>query len=116
MESRPYGPAAPGAIDAIRSHLQRGDLTDGRIFDAVRISPLEIGEAVKHCRMICWPRSRRSRGGRSPACATTSATFDTAHAISQATVDENLPDLEHAVRSLADSLPDEAPRADSGHP
>ena len=25
------------AIDAIRSHLQRGDLTDGLIFDAVRI-------------------------------------------------------------------------------
>ena len=25
------------AIDAIRSHLQRGDLSDGLIFDAVRI-------------------------------------------------------------------------------
>jgi hypothetical protein len=25
------------AIDAIRSHLQRGDLPDGLIFDAVRI-------------------------------------------------------------------------------
>ncbi len=35
------------AIDAIRSHLQRGDLTDGLIFDAVRIRLLEIGEAVK---------------------------------------------------------------------
>ena len=34
------------AIDAIRSHLQRGDLTDGLIFDAVRIRLLEIGEAA----------------------------------------------------------------------
>ena len=35
------------AIDAIRSHLQRGDLSDGLILDAVRIRLLEIGEAVK---------------------------------------------------------------------
>ena len=34
-------------LDAIRSHLQRGDLSDGLIFDAVRIRLLEIGEAVK---------------------------------------------------------------------
>ena len=33
------------AIDAIRSHLQRGDLSDGLIFDAVRIGLLEIGPA-----------------------------------------------------------------------
>lgn len=36
-----------GAITAIRSHLARGDLTDGLIFDGVRIRLLEIGEAVK---------------------------------------------------------------------
>jgi len=35
------------ATDAIRSHLQRGDLSDGLIFDAARIRLLEIGEAVK---------------------------------------------------------------------
>ena len=35
------------AIDAIRSHLQRGTLADGLVFDAVRIRLLEIGEAVK---------------------------------------------------------------------
>jgi hypothetical protein len=39
------------AIDAIRSHLQRGTLADGLVFDAVRIRLLEIG-----------PRPRRSRG------------------------------------------------------
>ena len=27
------------AIDAIRSHLQRGDVSNGLIFDAVRIRP-----------------------------------------------------------------------------
>jgi uncharacterized protein with HEPN domain len=31
----------------IRSYLQRGDLSDGPVFDAVRIRLLEIGEAVK---------------------------------------------------------------------
>ncbi|WP_276963970.1 hypothetical protein [Ferrimicrobium acidiphilum] len=35
------------AIDAIRSHLARGDLSDGLIFDAVRVRLIEIGEAVK---------------------------------------------------------------------
>ena len=31
--------------------------------------------------------------------------FDTAHAILQATVDDDLPELERAIRSLAESLP-----------
>jgi hypothetical protein len=35
------------AIDAIRSHLRRGDLSDGLVFDALWIRLLEIGEAVK---------------------------------------------------------------------
>ena len=35
------------AIDTIRSHLARGDLSDGLIFDAVRVRLIEIGEAVK---------------------------------------------------------------------
>jgi hypothetical protein len=34
------------AIDAIRAHLQRGDLSDGLVFDAVRIRLLEIGAAA----------------------------------------------------------------------
>jgi len=34
------------AITAIRSHLTRGDLSDGLIFDAVRVRLIEIGEAV----------------------------------------------------------------------
>ena len=35
------------AITAIRAHLTRGELSDGLVFDAVRIRLLEIGEAVK---------------------------------------------------------------------
>jgi len=35
------------AIDAIRSHIARGGLSDGLVFGAVRIRLLEIGEAVK---------------------------------------------------------------------
>src|SRR5450631_4141102 len=46
------------AIDAIRSHLQRGDLSDGLVFDAVRIRLLEIGEAVKALPDDLLPRAR----------------------------------------------------------
>jgi uncharacterized protein with HEPN domain len=96
------------AIDAIRSHLQRGDLSDGLIFDAVRIRLLEIGEAVKALPddllatqpSIPWPQITRMRDHLAHRY------FDTAHAILQTTVDEDLPDLERAVRALADSLPD----------
>ena len=35
------------AIDAIQGHLGRGELSEGLIFDAVRIRLIEIGEAVK---------------------------------------------------------------------
>src|ERR1022692_2302610 len=94
------------AIDAIHSHLQRGDLSDGLIFDAVRIRLLEIGEAVKALPddllatqpSIPWRQIARMRDH--PA----HRYFDTAH--------EALPDLERAVRALAQSLPDEEPGTD----
>jgi uncharacterized protein with HEPN domain len=35
------------AISAIAAHLKRGDLSDGLVFDAVRVRLIEIGEAVK---------------------------------------------------------------------
>jgi uncharacterized protein with HEPN domain len=35
------------AIEAIRSHLGRGDLSDGLVYDAVRVRLIEIGEAAK---------------------------------------------------------------------
>jgi hypothetical protein len=35
------------AIAAIASHIERGDVSDGLVFDAVRVRLIEIGEAVK---------------------------------------------------------------------
>jgi uncharacterized protein with HEPN domain len=94
------------AIDAIRSHLKRGDLSDGLVFDAVRIRLLEIGEAVKALPddllagqpSIPWRQITRMRDHLAHRY------FDTAHAILQATIDEDLPDLERAVLALSGSL------------
>lgn len=103
------------AIDAIRSHLQRGDLSDGLIFDAVRIRLLEIGEAVKALPSelldsqpgIPWRQVARMRDHLAHRY------FDTAHAILQATVDDDLPDLERAVRALVEQLTDDGRAGDS---
>jgi uncharacterized protein with HEPN domain len=97
------------AINAIRSHLQRGGLSDGLVFDAVRIRLLEIGEAVKALPDelldtqpgIPWRQIARMRDHLAHRY------FDTAHAILQATVDDDLPELERAVDALAKILPDE---------
>lgn len=35
------------AVEAIRSHVERGPLSDSLVSDAVRIRLLKIGEAVK---------------------------------------------------------------------
>jgi uncharacterized protein with HEPN domain len=95
------------AIDAIRSHLQRGDLSDGLVFDAVRIRLLEIGEAVKALPAellstepaIPWAQIARMRDHLAHRY------FDTNHAVLQATVDNDLPELERAARALAETLP-----------
>jgi uncharacterized protein with HEPN domain len=108
------------AIDAIGSHLQRGDLSDGLVFDAVRIRLLEIGEAVKALPAdlldsqpsIPWRQIVRMRDHLAHRY------FDTAHAILQATVDNDLPELERAIQELAKALPgddqpgDDAPSED----
>ena len=97
------------AIDAIRSHLRRGDLSDGLVFDAVRIRLVEIGEAVKALPedmlgtqpSIPWRQIARMRDHLAHRY------FDTTHAILQATVDEDLPDLERAIHALNLSLPED---------
>jgi uncharacterized protein with HEPN domain len=94
------------AIDAIRSHLQRGDLSDGLVFDAVRIRLLEIGEAVKALPVevlgsqpdIPWTQIARMRDHLAHRY------FDTDHAVLQATVDNDLPQVERAVQALAETL------------
>jgi uncharacterized protein with HEPN domain len=94
------------AIDAIYSYAQRGDLTDGMVFDAIRIRLLEVGEAVKALPpellqrqpTIPWTQITRMRDHLAHRY------FDTAHAVVQATVDRDLPELERAIRELRQAL------------
>lgn len=37
---------------ALDAHVRRGDLTDGLVFDAVRVRLIEIGEAVKQLPLL----------------------------------------------------------------
>ena len=88
----------------------------GLIFDAVRIRLLEIGEAVKALPddllatqpAVPWRQIARMRDHLAHRY------FDTAHAILQATVDEDLPDLERAVQALTLSVEKEDPDTRTG--
>jgi uncharacterized protein with HEPN domain len=90
------------AIEAIRSHLTRGELSDGLIFDAVRVRLIEIGEAVKGLPRafpanedtIPWDQVAAMRDRLAHRH------FDTSHAVLQATVEHDLPELEQAVDRL----------------
>ena len=90
------------AIDAIAAHLQRGDLSDGLVFDAVRVRLIEIGEAVKALpenlltseKQIPWSDIGRLRD------LLAHRYFDTSHSILQATVDHDLPALHAAILRL----------------
>lgn len=96
-----------GAMAAIRSYLQRGNLADGLVFDAVRIRLLEIGEAVKALPenllagepYIPWAQIARMRDHLAHRY------FDTSHAILQNTVDHDLPLLESAIHRLIARTP-----------
>ena len=90
------------AIEAIRAHVGRGDLSDGLVFDAVRVRLIEIGEAVKALPTellarqpdIPWAEIAQMRD------RLTHRYFDTSHAIVAATIDHDLPELESAVGHL----------------
>ena len=90
------------AIAAIRGHLARGDLSDGLVFDAVRIRLLEIGEAVKAISPsllatepdIPWTNIAAMRDQLAHRY------FDTEHAIVNATVTADLEPLLGAVQRL----------------
>ena len=90
------------AASAITSHLQRGTLADGLVFDAVRVRLIEIGEAVKdidpellaHEPAIPWKDVAHMRDHL------THRYFDTDHAIVGATVEHDLPPLVNASRRL----------------
>ena len=91
------------AIEAIHSHLQRGDMSEGLVFDAVRIRLLEIGEAVKALPAellssqptIPWTQIAGMRDHLAHRY------FDTDRAVLRATVDNDLPELECAVQHLS---------------
>ena len=90
------------AIEAIHAHLARGDLSDGLVFDAVRVRLIEIGEAVKalpadlleHQPDVPWAQIAGMRDRLAHRY------FDTSHAILAATVEQDLPELERALRVL----------------
>ena len=90
------------AIVAIRSHLTRGDLSDGLVFDAVRVRLIEIGEAVKALDPslvaqepeIAWNDAAGMRDWLAHHY------FDTAPARIEITIVEDLPPLEAAVLRL----------------
>lgn len=98
------------AIDAIRGHLERGGLTDGLVFDAVRVRLIEIGEAVKALPQdilasrheMPWNEIAQMRDRLAHRY------FDTSHAIVAATIERDLPELESVVRSLFDRMDDGA--------
>lgn len=98
------------AIDTIRRHVRRGDLADGLVYDAVRVRLIEIGEAVKALPAdvltsepgIPWRDVAAMRDRLAHRY------FDTAHSTVAATVANDLPPLEAAVRRLmAATEPDE---------
>jgi uncharacterized protein with HEPN domain len=90
------------AIEKIGSHLQRGELSDRLIFDAVRVRLIEIGEAVKRLPPdllatepgIPWAEVAGTRDRLAHRY------FDTSHAIVQATVNHDLDELAQAVARL----------------
>lgn len=87
---------------AIDSHLERGTLADGLVFDAIRVRLIEVGEAVKDIDPellanepdIPWQDVARMRDYLAHRY------FDTDHAIVTATVEHDLPPLIAAVERL----------------
>ena len=90
------------AIHAIRTYQERGDLSDGLVFDAVRLRLIEIGEAVKRLSPellasepdLPWEEIAGMRDRLAHRY------FDTSHAIVQATIDNDIPELDLAVQRL----------------
>ncbi|WP_432510601.1 HepT-like ribonuclease domain-containing protein [Kineococcus sp. SYSU DK001] len=93
------------ALDAIGAHTRRGDLSDGLVFDAVRVRLIEIGEAVKALPdevlagepSLPWSEIARMRDHLAHRY------FDTTHSIVAATVSQDLPELRRAIDRLLET-------------
>ena len=83
------------AAGAISTHLERGGLDDGLVFDAVRVRLIEIGEAVKDIAPALLAREPEIPWADVAGMRDHLAHryFDTAHSIVQATVDKDVPRL-----------------------
>ncbi len=96
------------AASAIAEHLGRGPLTDGLVFDAVRVRLIEIGEAVKDLEPellarepeIPWADVAGMRNHLAHRY------FDTAHSVVRATVEHDLPPLVSAAKRLLQGVGD----------
>jgi uncharacterized protein with HEPN domain len=94
------------ALDAIDAHLGRGDLSDGLVFDAVRVRLIEIGEAVKALPNdlletepgLPWSEIARMRDHLAHRY------FDATRAIVAGTVSSDLPQLKQAIARLLDTV------------
>ena len=94
------------AITAIRSHLTKGALDDGLVYDAVRVRLIEIGEAVKGLDPallatqpeVQWKAIARMRDHLAHRY------FDTDRAIVQDVVDNELDLLQAAVDAMHHNL------------
>lgn len=87
---------------AIHTHLDRGGLDDGLVFDAVRVRLIEIGEAVRAIDPAVLAREPSIpwidvAGMRNHLAH---RYFDTARVTLQATIDADLPPLIAAVERL----------------
>jgi len=90
------------AIKAIKRYMERGDLSDGLVYDAVRMRLVEIGEAVKDIeestlateQEIPWQSIAGMRD------RLTHHYFDTSHEIIRATVQDEIPLLDASVKRI----------------
>ena len=95
------------AAEAITAHTHRGPLSDGLVFDAVRVRLIEIGEAVKALDPVLltsepdipWADVAGMLDHLAHRC------FDTAHSIVRVTVENDIPPLAAAVKRLRRRIP-----------
>ena len=96
------------AIAAIESHLRRGDISDGLVFDAVRVRLIEIGEAVKQISpdLLATETSVPWQSVAGMRDRLTHHYFDTSHAILQRTIDEDIPMFKNSLARLQERARD----------